>query len=400
MENLAAFSFSKRLADIPVVGSAFEGDHPDLIPLAYGFPAPESFPIQKMADAAVSALYSQGREALQYSGGPGQRRVLQWIKERSRLRSIDVEEDNILVTSGSSQGIDLVARTLTDPGDHVWVEAPTFFGALRSFRLADAQLTAFPIDENGLRVDLVEEALIKAKKNHQSLPKFIYVLPNYQNPTGVNLSVERRKKLAELACEYNFYILEDDAYVELNYDGPFQPSIYSFAPRRVIYLSTFSKIIAPGIRMAWAIADKEVLDKMRIMKPDGLTSVFVQEVISNFLDKVDFESHRRKLVDCYRPRRDAMVAAIRDFFQDEVSFTETRGGFFLWLTFSPEVDTSELLNVAVEKGVSYVDGRHFFLEERPSNQLRLAFSFCNEEEIRNGIGKIAEAYFEKKKVAK
>lgn len=396
MEKLEPFSFSKRFEGVPLIGSAFAGEHPGLIPLAFGFPYPDSFSIDELAESSVSALRTAGTEALQYSGGPGQKKVLEWIRERSRLRSIHVDTDHILITSGSNQGIDLVARTLTDPGDAVWVDAPVYFGALRAFYLAQTELTAFPVDDQGLRVDVVEEALIEAAAGKRAMPKFIYVLPNYHNPAGVSLSVARRKKLAELAYQYNFYIIEDDAYVELNFGGEFLPSIYSFGPERVIYMSTFSKIVAPGIRMAWVISNPEVLSRIKIVKTDGLTSVFVQEMISRFLEKVDFEAHLKPLVEGYRLRRDAMVGAIHEFFGDEVSFEKPEGGFFLWLTFPPETDTTELLHEAVKAGVSFVDGKSFYLVDKPTNNLRLAFSFCDEKQIREAIQKLAEVYKKQK----
>ncbi|MET1249553.1 PLP-dependent aminotransferase family protein [Sporolactobacillus sp. STCC-11] len=397
MKKLEQYHFSKRFDGVPLIGSAFAGEHPGLIPLAFGFPYPNSFSIDGLAEAAVKALKSEGTEALQYSGGPGQKRILEWISERSKLRSIQVDTDQIMVTSGSNQGIDLVARTLTDPGDSVWVEAPVYFGALRAFYLAQNELTAFPVDEAGLRVDLIEEALIEASEGKRPMPKFIYVLPNYHNPAGISLSVERRKKLAELAYTYNFYIIEDDAYVELNFDGEFLPSIYSFGPERVIYMSTFSKIVAPGIRMAWIISDPEVLNRIKIVKTEGLTSVLMQEVVSCFLEKVDFAEHLKPLVAGYRMRRDAMVEAINDFFGDEVSFEKPEGGFFLWLTFPEEIDTTRLLHDAVEAGVSFVDGKSFYLDGKPTNNLRLAFSFCDEAQIREAIQTLAKVYQKQKR---
>ncbi|MCQ2011288.1 MAG: PLP-dependent aminotransferase family protein [Sporolactobacillus sp.] len=396
MRNLEPFRFSKRFNDVPLIGSAFAGEHPGLIPLAFGFPYPASFPIDRLAESAVTALKSEGTEALQYSGGPGQKKILEWIRERSRLRSIEVETDHIMITSGSNQGIDLVARTLTDPGDSVWVEAPVYFGALRAFYLAQNELSAFPVDGDGLRVDLVEEALIEAAAGRRPMPKFIYVLPNYHNPAGVNLSVERRKKLAALAYKYNFYIIEDDAYVELNFDGGFLPSIYSFGPERVIYMSTFSKIIAPGIRMAWVIGDPEVLNLIKIVKTEGLTSVLMQEAVSTFLETSNFDDHLKPLVDGYRTRRNAMVKAISDFFGSEVSFEKPEGGFFLWLTFPPDIDTTRLLHDAVEAGVSFVDGKSFYLDRKPTNHLRLAFSFCDESQIREAIRILAKVYRKQK----
>ncbi|MBP3041619.1 PLP-dependent aminotransferase family protein [Bacillaceae bacterium Marseille-Q3522] len=393
MSALQEFTFSKRFPNIPFVKPAKRGEQINFTPLSFGFPPKEAFPIDELADAAVIALKTEGKDCLQYSGGPGMEQLVEWIKQRSALRSIGAENNQILVTTGSMQAIDLATRTLTDPGDQVWIESPSFFGAIRIFSLAEVELTSFAVDENGLRVDLVEQALLEARANGKPLPKMMYIMPNYHNPTGVNLSLERRKKLAMLAYEYNFYILEDDAYVELNFQGDYLPSIYSFAPERVVYLSTFSKIIAPGIRMGWAISGEEVISKMAMLKADGRTSVFVQEVAAKYLTSIDFEAHLAKLNALYLTRKNAMVQSIREFFGDEVSFVAPEGGFFLWLTFPQGVDTSLFYDQSVKNGVTYIDGANFYLGEKELNHIRLCFTFCNEEEIRTGIKRIADSYF-------
>lgn len=394
MDILKPFSFSKRFPETEVVGSAFARKQDNLIPLSFGFPAPESLPVDKMTAATEAAMVTQGRQALAYSGGTGPKNILNWIKERSKLREIEATENEIIVTAGSSQAIDLITRTLTDPGDELWVEAPTFFGALKTFRLAETKLFSFPIDENGLRVDLVEQELIERVKNNLPLPKLMYVIPNYQNPGGVNLSVERRKRLAELAYEYNFFIIEDDAYVELSFDKTYTAAIYSFGPERVIYLSTFSKIIAPGLRLGWAIGLKEVIEKMQILKTDGFTSVYVQEVTKNLLEQIDMDEQINNLNSLYLSRKNAMVSAIKQYFGEEVSFHEPHGGFFLWLTFPEHIDTSEFVEAAMIAGVSYIAGKHFFLQDEGYNHMRLCFTFCKEEIIQEAIKRLANTYYE------
>ncbi|MGP7819458.1 aminotransferase-like domain-containing protein [Niallia sp. 01092] len=393
MNALKPFTLSKRFPDMPIIGSSFAGSLEDVIPLSFGFPAPESFPLETMVTATEAAMKTQGTGALSYLGGTGPSNIVKWIKSRSKLREVYANEDQILVTAGSMQAIDLVTRTLTDPGDDLWIEAPCFFGAIRSFHLAEVKLTSFPIDENGLQVDLVEQALIKARANNKPMPKILYVMPNYHNPGGVNLSLERRKKLAELAYEYNFFILEDDAYVELTFDGSYLPSIHSFGPERVIYLSTFSKVIAPGIRMGWAIGNKQVIDKMRILKTDGFTSVYVQEVVYNVLQKLDIEEHIQYLSATYKSRKDAMVSAIKEYFGDDVSFVVPDGGFFLWLTFPLGVNTSAFVDEAMQAGVSFLDGRHFYLKDEGFNTMRLCFTYCNEEKITEAIKRLANTYY-------
>lgn len=394
MQVLQDFPLSRRLPEMPMIAAAYAANHPDVIPLSFGYPAPEIFPVSQITEATKMALQSQGRDALQYTGGIGPKKIIEWIQQRSLLRSIHAETNQIMVTTGSMQGIDIATRTLTDPGDEVWIESPSFFGAIRSFRVAEVNLTSFPIDENGLRVDLVEKALLDAKLHNKPLPKMLYVIPNYHNPGGINLSLERRKKLAELAYEYNFFILEDDAYVELSFTNQYLPAIYSFCPERVIYLSTFSKVIAPGIRMGWAIAGEQVLNKMQMLKSDGATSVFVQEVIHHLLEIIDFKTHLSQLTSLYRTRRDMMVEAIKENFSDHVSFELPEGGFFLWLLFGQGVNTSMFSERALDYGVSFLDGQHFFLENQGFNHLRLCYTYCNEEQIRKGVTRIADSYFE------
>ncbi|WP_445487187.1 aminotransferase-like domain-containing protein [Niallia sp. 03133] len=393
MNALNQFTFSKRFPDMPIIGSSFSGSLDHVIPLSFGFPAPESFPLETMVTATDTAMKTQGTGALSYTGGQGPNNIVKWIKSRSVLRKVHASEEQILVTCGSMQAIDLVTRTLTDPGDDLWIEAPCFFGAIRSFNLAEVKLTSFPIDENGLRVDLVEQALMAAKANNKPMPKILYVMPNYHNPGGVNLSLERRKKLAELAYEYNFFIIEDDAYVELSFDGTYLPSIYSFGPERVIYLSTFSKVVAPGIRMGWAIGNKQVIDKMRILKTDGLTSVYIQEVVYNVLQQLDIEKHISYLSTTYKSRKESMVSALAQYFGDDVSFVAPDGGFFLWLTFPLGVNTSAFVDDAMQAGVSYLDGRHFYLNDEGFNTMRLCFTYCNEKKINEGIKRLADTYY-------
>lgn len=398
MELVRDYLLSKRFPELPLLSAANTKRHPDLIPFAFGHPAKESFDIPLLSHSAVSALQMDGPQALQYSGGSGPEQVINWIQQRSQNVSILVENQNILVTAGSMQAIDLATRTLTDPGDHVWVEAPTFFGAIRQFSLAEVKLSSIPVDENGLMTDELESKLKEAVRNNLPIPKFVYVMPNYHNPTGVCLSIERRRKLAELAYEYNFYVLEDDAYVELRFSGEKLPSIYSFGPKRVIYLSTFSKTIAPGIRMGWALADDEVIiQRMKMLKSDGSTSVFVQEIISHFLADVKFEYHMKKINDLYGARKDAMVEAVKEYFGEAVTYTEPEGGFFLWVTFPKEVNTSEFASDALTRGVSFIESKYFYVDTVETNHIRLSFTFTTEEEIRKGVKRIAESYYQYKK---
>lgn len=388
---LDSFTFAKRIPITPSIGSTTvtQKDH---VHLSFGFAAPDLFPIQQLSLSAAEAVTLYGRDALQYSGSGGPSKILKWIQNRSRVHGIEAELDEILVTYGSTQGIDLVARALTDPGDHIWVESPSFFGALQSFRIAEAELTSFPIDEHGVRVDLIENALKEARERNKPIPKFLYTMPTYQNPGGVTLSLERRTRLVALAKEYNFYLLEDDAYSELNFTNHSLPPLYTLFPERVIYLNTFSKIIAPGIRLGWVIADKIVIDKLRILNLGGSVGVFTQEILAQLLESFPFQNHVNKLIDHYRHQRDVMAAAIRQYLGEHVTFHIPEGGFYIWLTFPEQVNTSKFLQGASERGVSFVDGRSFFVNPEGFHHARLCFSYCNEEQIIRGVKHLAEAY--------
>ncbi|MDP4097078.1 PLP-dependent aminotransferase family protein [Paenibacillus sp. P96] len=387
-----AFSFAKRIPSTPSIGSTTV-TKPDHIHLSFGFAAPHLFPIEELSQAAYEAVSLHGRTALQYSGSGGPRKILEWIQNRSLVHGIQAELPQILVTYGSTQGIDIAARILLDPGDHVWVESPSFFSALQAFRAAEAVITSFPIDEDGLRVDLVENALLEARRQNKPIPKFVYTMPTYHNPGGVTLTTERRARLAELAETYNFFIVEDDAYSELNFTGNKYPPLYTLLPGRVIYLNTFSKIIGPGLRLGWMIADRRVIDKARLLNLGGSIGVFTQEILAQLLDRLAFQEHVDQLSQHYHKQRDIMAEAIKSSFGDHVTFHLPEGGFYIWLRFGEAVNTSDFLREAAERGVSFVDGKSFFAKPEGYHYARLCFSYVSEEQILRGVNILADAYF-------
>lgn len=392
MLSLDSFPFSKRIPKQSPIGSTTDtsADH---VHLSFGFAAPDLFPIQATAQSASEAILANGKHALQYSGSDAPAKIKKWIQARSRVHGIEVDTDNILVTYGAAHGIVLALNALIDPGDPIWVEAPTFFGALQSFQHAEAEITVFPLDEHGVRVDLIEEALREARKNNRPLPKLFYTIPTFQNPGGITLSLERREKLAQLAREYNFFILEDDAYMELNFTGQSIPTLYSLCPERVIYLNTFSKTIGPGIRLGWAIADRRVIEKLTVFLGGSPVGPFAQEIISRLLENFSFEDHVSRLRAHYRTNRDFTAKAIENHFGDHVSFVMPRGGFFIWLAFREQVNTSAFMRDALLRGVSFVDGKSFFVHSDQFHHARICFSYCNEEQIDRGIQRMADAYF-------
>ncbi|MEI7026419.1 aminotransferase-like domain-containing protein [Paenibacillus sp. y28] len=392
-EPMAPFLFARRVPQTAPMGAAQAANRTDVVPLSYGSPVSDAFPYEALQQSAAQAILVQGPAALQYSGANGPELVRTWIAARSALRGIQAAPENVLVTYGSGQAIDFACRAILEPGDHVWVESPTFFGALNTFRASEAKLTSFPIDEDGLRVDLVEAALEQAVRTGQPLPKLLYCIPNYHNPGGVSLSAERRKRLAALAEAYNFFILEDDAYSELNFEDSYLPAIYASAPRRTIYLGTFSKTIAPGIRVGWAIASQEAIGKLGTFFHGSRASVFTQQIVGNLLQSYSLEEHIGGLINRYRRQRDSLLHALDKHFGEAIEYTVPQGGFFVWLRFKEAVDTGELVRYAAEHGVSFIDGRQFYLSPNDgARYARLSFSYCEEEALELGVSRLAEAY--------
>lgn len=388
------FKLSKKLSGVPLISASFSKTGSDEIPLSFGYPSPDTFPIKELKEATDDALSMSGDTALQYSGGEGKVKLVEWIKSRVKDSKIDVLEENILITTGSGQGIDLITRALTDPGDSIGIESPTYFGAIRSFLLAEVNIKTFSLDKDGMMVEELELELIKAKKDKTEIPKFIYVISNHHNPQGVSLSIERRKKLAELAYEYNFFIIEDDAYGELSFDEEKIPSIFSFCPERVLYIGSFSKIFGPGLRVGWIIGNPEILTKIRTLKSDGNTSVFIQEIMSRMLDKFDLESHLKNIKNVYKKRRDVMIEEINKQFDKNVTFNVPKGGFFIWLTFPENVNTNLILERAKNKyKVNFFASEQFYINNKEQNHMRLCFAYCSESQIIEGIYYIAKAYF-------
>lgn len=391
MEN---YRYAKRLEGVSLISAAYSKADTDLIPLSFGYPSPDSFPINALSHASQKALMLGGDKALQYSGGEGKIKLAEWIKDRVKQIDINVKIDSVLVTTGSGQAIDLITRALANPGDEIWIEAPSYFGAIRSFQLAELKIKSFNVDNDGIDVDKVESELFTARRNGSSIPKLMYIIPNYQNPKGVSLSVERRKKLAELAREFNFFIIEDDAYGELDFNNKKVPSLYSFCPERVIYIGSFSKIFGPGLRIGWIITEPEVLTQIRTLKSDGNTSVFVQEIMHHMLESIDITEHLKTINTMYKKRRDIMVDEIKKQFKDEVSFNIPKGGFFIWLTFPENVITNEVLEEAKKNyQVDFFTSNQFYVDKKEENHIRLSFAYCDEQEIMRGISSIADAYF-------
>ncbi len=369
-------------------------EQPDIISFAGGLPAPDVFPIKEFQKACNFVLENQGAQALQYSTTEGYLPLREMIARHNTRFSVQVTADNILMTSGSQQALDFIGRLFVNRGDFIVVESPTYLGALQAWNAYGAQYISVPSDEHGMIVDQLEAALRVG-------PKFIYILPNFQNPSGSTLSLERRKRLVALADQYGVPIVEDDPYGQLRYDGDHIPSVATLDSRyrnetngeytgNVIYLSTFSKLLAPGLRLAWVIAPPQVIRKLVMTKQaaDLHTSSFIQYVAYEVAKGGFLDEHVKLIRSTYKERRDVMLEMMDEMFPKEMRWTKPLGGMFLWSVLPEHIDAAEVLKVAIERKVAFVPGAAFHPNGGGKNTMRINFSFSNPDTIREGITRL------------
>jgi 2-aminoadipate transaminase len=374
---------------------------PEVISFAGGLPASDVFPTERFREACCRVLGQQAHLALQYGASEGYEPLREMIARHIARYGIRAKTENVLITSGSQQALDLIGKLLINAGDRVLVEAPTYLGALQAFNVYGADYLSVPSDEDGLRTDLLEAPL-------RSGPKFMYVLPNFQNPGGTTLSEGRRQQLVLLADKYGIPIVEDDPYGQLRYEGNHLTPLVvldrenlrrdtGYSIGNVIYLSTFSKTLAPGLRLGWIVAPLEVIAKLVQLKQgaDLHTSTFGQMVAyevarDNFLDE-----HVKLIRRVYRERRDVMLAALAEYFPPQVTWTRPQGGLFLWVTLASGMDAQQLFETALRENVAFVPGDSFYApnghQDEGRRHLRLNFSAAPPEQIREGIRRLSIA---------
>jgi 2-aminoadipate transaminase len=371
---------------------------PEVISFAGGLPAPELFPIPRFEEACRRVLAEKGASALQYGATEGYQPLRELIAEKMARYGILATPDNVLITSGSQQALDLIAKLLINRGDRLLVEAPTYLGALQAFNVFGAEYVAVPLDDDGIRTDLLDEAL-------RSGPKFMYILPNFQNPSGVTLSLRRREELVLLADKYGIPIIEDDPYGQLRFEGEHLPPLVvmdrenlrrddGYQLGNVIYLSTFSKTLAPGLRLGWIVAPPSVIAKLVQLKQgaDLHTSTFAQVIAYEVARDGFLDEHVRTIRRVYAERRNVMLQALQQFFPPEVTWTRPQGGLFLWVTLPEGMNSHELFQVAVRENVAFVPGDSFFAGGvQGSRHMRLNFSNAQPEQIREGIRRLSLA---------
>jgi len=369
-------------------------ENPDVISFAGGMPAPEVFPTEEIEAACVHVLRNYGAKALQYGSTEGYTPLREMIARHTARFGIEVSIDNIMITSGSQQALDLLGRIFINQGDRIVVDSPTYLGALQAWNAYGAEYVPVPMDDDGMIPEELEKAL-------RFGPKFIYLLPNFQNPTGVTIPYERRIKIIEMADRYGVPIIEDDPYVQLRFEGEHIPAVSVLDNRihpnngsysgNVIYLSTFSKTLAPGLRLAWVIAPVEVIRKMVQAKQgaDLHTATFNQIVAHEVGQHGFLDKHVLRIIEVYRERRNVMLDALEEFMPSGVRWTHPLGGLFLWATLPEYMNANDLFVEAVEEKVAFVSGASFHANGGGLNTMRLNFSNANPEKIAIGIERLS-----------
>ena len=369
-------------------------EQPDVISFAGGLPAPEVFPLKEFREACNYVLDHFGPQALQYSTNEGYIPLREMIARHTARYSVEITAENILITSGSQQALDFIGRLFINRGDYIVVESPTYLGALQAWNSYGAQYIPVRADEDGMIVDELEAAL-------RIGPKFIYILPNFQNPSGSTLSLERRHKLIEIADKYGVPIIEDDPYGQLRYEGEHIPSVVALDSEfrgpngchysgNVIYLSTFSKLLAPGLRLAWVIAPPEVIRKLVMIKQaaDLHTASFNQYVAYEVGKGGFLNEHVKVIRAIYKERRDVMLEMMAEMFPREVTWLKPKGGMFLWSILPAGMDAAQVLKRAVERKVAFVPGGGFHPRGGSDNTMRINFSYSSPDTIREGVTRL------------
>ncbi|MDD5224302.1 MAG: PLP-dependent aminotransferase family protein [bacterium] len=363
-------------------------EKPEIISFAGGLPHPRLFPIREISRAAARVLRESGEQALQYSTTEGFPPLREFIAARYRRKDgMAVRPEDILILSGSQQGIDLVSKALLDPGDRILIERPAYLGALQSFALFEPEFLPLPLEADGVNLPALEKALARPRA------KIFHTVPNFQNPSGITYSRAKRRRIADLVRPTSAFVVEDDPYRELRFLGEDLPPIRKYLGDRAILFGSFSKIVSPGLRVGWVLASPEVMEQLVIAKQasDLHTNTFSQRIIHRYLLDHDLDDHIRTIRRAYKNQRDVMVAMLERHFPPEAQFTRPEGGMFLWVTLPPGCSVQGVFEAALREKVAFVPGNAFFVDDEGSNSFRLNFSNTSEAKIRTGIRRLARA---------
>jgi len=369
--------------------------NPEIISFAGGLPAPEFFPLREVEEACCYVTKKMGEEALQYSATEGYRPLKEFLAHSMHKYGVPANPENVLLTNGSQQALDLLGKIFIDPGQFVLTGRPTYLGAIQAWNAYQARFHTVNLDEQGMIVSELEHAYEKVIQDSGRPPAFIYVLPNFHNPAGTTLPQERREKVAELATELDLPVVEDDPYGELRYEGEDIPPICSMIPERTIYLGTFSKTLAPGLRLGWIVCPEKLMSRFVQAKQgcDLHTGTFVQYVANDICQRGILKPHVKRLQERYRERRDTMLDAMAEFWPQGASWTRPHGGLFLWAQVPEHIDTLQFLKErAVKEKVAYVPGVHFYPNlDGGRHAMRLNFSYADPDTIVEGSRRLGRA---------
>ncbi len=383
------FEFASRMGKVPrsfVREILKVTEDPEIISFAGGLPNPESFPYQDIKEVAVQVLEENGAQALQYSTTEGYYPLREWVSQRYHRGGLNVDPEEVLVTNGSQQGLDLVGKIFLNQDDPVLVERPTYLAALQSFGLYEPKFHSLPLEEDGVNINSLKKALDKFH------PKLFYAVPSFQNPTGISYSLNRRKEVGRLLKDSDTVFVEDNPYGEIRFMGQDHPPVKAFSDESLL-LGSFSKIVSPGIRLGWITAPGEVMDKLVTAKQasDLHSSLLSQMIVHRYLSDYDVEAHLKKIRRMYKRQRDLMVSLIKEGFPEGVKYTEPEGGMFLWVTLPEGMSSLELFDMALKEKVAFVPGQAFYTEDPQHNTLRMNFSNCSEDRIEEGMKRLGYA---------
>ncbi len=361
--------------------------NPEVISFAGGLPNPDTFPVEEIRQATLKVLEADGKNVLQYSTTEGYLPLRQYIAERYKRKSLEVSADEILITHGSQQGLDLLGKVFINKGDNILIESPGYLGAIMAFSIFEPEFHSVPLLDEGIDTGQLKELI-------DTIPvKLFYAVPNFQNPSGISYSDDTRRDTADIIKNHSTIFIEDDPYSELRFMGKELPSMKNYLKDNVIIMGSFSKITSPGMRIGWIYAEEEIMEKLIIAKQasDLHTSSFSQRVLYQYLTDNDIDTHIQEIRRLYKRQRDCMVAAIDRYFPKEVKTTKPEGGMFLWATLPEGISVMNLFNLAAKENVAFVPGNPFYVDVKDTNTLRLNYSNSSEEAIEVGIKRLAGA---------
>jgi len=364
---------------------------PDIIALAGGSLDIKASNLGRVSDIVADVLTEAGPEALSYGPSEGHLGLRKFLVKFMADEGVDCDVDDIIITQGGQQALELIAKIFINPGDTIVAEAPTYVGALNAFLSYQASIIQVKMDNNGMIMSNMEKTL-KDLRDKGIQPKYIYTIPNSQNPGGLSMSLSRRKKLIKLARDYQTLIVEDSAYRRIRFEGEDIPSLKQLDSANVVYIGTFSKILSAGLRVGWVIAPRPIREKLVFAKQaaDLCSSSLAQRIVEQFFHETPVNNHINKLITVCRRRRDTMLDALDEFFPKGTTWTKPIGGFFIWVTLPEYIDTTAMLAKAIQQKVAYVPGKAFFADGSGRNCMRLNYSFPKEKDIKEGVRRLAE----------